>query len=81
MESGFFVYLSAVEGLLIVCMLGWEVFWLRRMYQALQNMPTTDQMGSMVKQLGEMAKAVNEGRMFIESLVTKLNPFVGMFGK
>lgn len=81
MESGFFVYLSTIEGLLIVCMLGWEVFWLRRMYQALQNMPTTEQMSSMVKQLGEMVKAVNEGKSFVEHVVSVFTgPFSGMLG-
>jgi hypothetical protein len=83
MESGFFVYLSTIEGLLIVCMLGWEVFWLRRMYQALQNMPTTDQMGNMVKQLSEMVKSVNEGKRVVENTfntISALIPFSGMFG-
>lgn len=51
MESNFFVYLSCIEGLMIVCMLGWEIFWLRRMYQVLQNMPTAEQFAETVKTL------------------------------
>jgi flagellar motor component MotA len=64
-------------------MLGWEVFWLRRMYQALQNMPTTDQMSSMVKQLSEMVKSINEGKRVVEQTFTTISsliPFSGMLG-
>ena len=43
-----FMYLSVIEGLLIVCMLGWEIFWLRKMYQVLWRMPTSEQIGRMV---------------------------------
>ena len=41
MGSNFFMYLSAIEGLMIICMLAWEIFWLRRMYQAIFNLNNT----------------------------------------
>jgi hypothetical protein len=47
----FFMYLSVIEGAMIVCMLGWEIFWLRRMYQALQSMPTAEQFAETVEML------------------------------
>lgn len=48
MDGDFFKYLSIAEGLMICAMLGWEVFWLRRMYQVLQSMPTAKQLQSMI---------------------------------
>lgn len=51
MEGDFFKYLSMVEGLMIVCMLGWEIYWLRRMYQVLGNMPTSDQLREMIEMI------------------------------
>ena len=43
-----YIILSLVEGLVIMCMLGWEIFWLRRMYQVLNQMPTQDQLSEMI---------------------------------
>jgi hypothetical protein len=76
-SSNFFMYLSVVEGFMIVCMLGWEIFWLRRMYQVLWNMPTAKQVGEMV----EMIKSDRESiRVAINSLVTIFEPLKNMFG-
>lgn len=64
-----FVYLSIAEGLMIVCMLGWEIFWLRRMYQVLQCMPTS-------KQIEEMVAMIKSDR---DSIKTSLHSLVGAF--
>lgn len=56
-----FVLLSLIEGIMICLMLGWEVFWLRRMYTVLWNMPTSEQVTQMVAIMradGEAIKAV-----------------------
>ena len=50
-NASVFMYLSVIEGLLICCMLGWEIFWLRKMYQVLWKMPTSDQIEEMVKMI------------------------------
>ena len=70
METGnFFMYLSAAEGLLICCMLGWEIFWLRKMYQVLWSMPTA-------KQIAEMVEMIKSDR---DSIKTSLLSLVGAF--
>lgn len=51
MEGDFFKWLSIAEGFMIVCMLGWEIFWLRRMYIVLWNMPTAQQIQEMVEMI------------------------------
>lgn len=71
MESGnsVFMYLSIAEGLMIVCMLGWEIFWLRKMYQVLWSMPTA-------KQIEEMVAMIKSDR---DSIKTSLVSLVGAF--
>lgn len=64
-----FVYVSIVEGLMIVCMLGWEIFWLRKMYQVLWRMPTSEQ-------IEEMVKMIRSDR---DSIKTSLSSLVGAF--
>lgn len=77
MESNFFVYLSMLEGVVIVCMLGWEIFWLRKMYQVLWSMPTA-------KQIEEMVNIIKTDRESIKSsllaLVSAFEPLKTMFG-
>lgn len=67
--ENFFVYLSLAEGLMIVCMLGWEIFWLRKMYQVLWRMPTS-------QQLEEMVNMIKSDR---DSIKTNLTNLVGVF--
>lgn len=78
MEGGnFFVYLSMIEGAVIVCMLGWEIFWLRKMYQVLWSMPTA-------KQIEEMVNIIKSDRESIKtsllSLVNAFEPLKNLFG-
>lgn len=78
MEGGsFFVYLSMVEGGLIVCMLGWEIFWLRKMYQVLWAMPTAKQIGEMVEMIKNDRESIKTSLM---SLVSAFEPLKQMFG-
>lgn len=77
MESNFFMYLSVIEGLLICGMLGWEIFWLRRMYQVLWGMPTAKQIGEMV----DMIKSDRDSiRMSLSNLAGVFEPLKIMFG-
>lgn len=76
-SGGIFVYISIVEGLLICGMLGWEVFWLSRMYKVLSKMPTADQLGQMVDMIAKDRDAVKEG---LEQLGMMFKPLAGMFG-
>lgn len=69
MDTSWFVYLSVFEGLMICCMLGWEIFWLRRMYQVLQSMPTSNQ-------IEEMVSMIKSDR---DSIKTSLHSLVGAF--
>lgn len=75
--SNFFVYLSMIEGLVICCMLGWEIFWLRKMYQVLWAMPTS-------KQIEEMVSIIKSDRESIKnslvSLVNAFEPLKNVFG-
>lgn len=75
-QNNFFMYLSAIEGMLIVCMLGWEIFWLRRMYQVLWRMPTSDQIAEMVKMIKDDRDAI---RGSLTSLVDAFAPLKNMF--
>ena len=87
MENGnVFMYLSVVEGLMIVMMLGWEIFWLRRMYQVLQNMPTAEQFADTVKALKSDRDAIVGA---LSSIISTFEPikslmsggmFSGLFG-
>jgi len=77
MESSFFMYLSVVEGLLICGMLGWEIFWLRKMYQVLWSMPTAKQIAEMV----EMIKSDRDSiKTSLLSLVGAFEPLKSLFG-
>jgi len=64
-NASVFMYLSVIEGLLICCMLGWEIFWLRKMYQVLWSMPTA-------KQIGEMVEMIKKDRDAIKNSLTGL---------
>lgn len=75
--SNFFVYLSMIEGALIVCMLGWEIFWLRKMYQVLWAMPTAKQIGEMVSMIKDDRESIKTSLM---SLVSAFEPLKQMFG-
>ena len=77
METNFFMYLSAAEGLLIVCMLAWEIFWLRKMYQVLWRMPTSDQIGKMVEMIQSDRDSIKTS---LVGLVETFSPLVKMFG-
>lgn len=77
MENSFFMYLSIAEGFLIVCMLGWEVFWLRKMYQVLWRMPTSQQIGEMVNMIKSDRDSI---RQSLVSLVGAFEPLKSMFG-
>ena len=70
------MYLSAIEGFMIVCMLGWEIFWLRRMYQVLWRMPTSDQIAEMVKMIKDDRDAI---RGSLTSLVSAFDPLKNLF--
>lgn len=78
MENGtVFMYVSVIEGCLIVCMLGWEVFWLRRMYQVLQCMPTSKQINEMVTIIKSDRDAVKSG---LGALIGAFEPLKALFG-
>jgi hypothetical protein len=76
-NSNVFMYVSVVEGCLIVCMLGWEVFWLRKMYQVLQCMPTSKQINEMVTIIKSDRDAVKSG---LSALIGAFEPLKGLFG-
>ena len=78
MENGtVFMYVSVIEGCLIVCMLGWEVFWLRKMYQVLQCMPTSTQINEMVTIIKSDRDAVKSG---LGALIGAFEPLKVLFG-
>jgi hypothetical protein len=74
-NTSIFMYLSVIEGLAICCMLGWEIFWLRKMYQVLWSMPTAKQIGEMV----DMIKSDRDSiRLSLASLVGAFEPLKNM---
>jgi hypothetical protein len=74
--NSYFIYLSMIEGLLICAMLGWEIFWLRKMYQVLGKMPTADQLEGML----EMIKSDRDSiKASLVSLVGAFEPLRNMF--
>ena len=77
METNFFMYLSVAEGLLICCMLGWEIFWLRKMYQVLWRMPTSEQIGKMVEMIQNDRDAIKTS---LGGLVGAFEPLAKAFG-
>lgn len=77
MESDFFKWLSIGEGFMIVCMLGWEIFWLRRMYQVLWCMPTSKQIEEMVSMIKSDRDSI---RQSLSSLVVAFEPLKNLFG-
>lgn len=77
MEGDFFKYLSIVEGLMICLMLGWEVFWLRKMYQVLWAMPTAKQVQEMVEMIKKDRESI---RASLESISNIFEYAKGMIG-
>jgi len=75
-SSSIFMYLSVFEGLMIVCMLGWEIFWLRRMYQVLQCMPTSNQIDEMVSMIKSDRDSIKTS---LVSLVSAFEPLKSVF--
>jgi len=71
----FFMYLSVIEGFMIVCMLGWEIFWLRRMYKVLQSMPTASQMAETVKMLKNDRDAIVGA---LSGIISTFEPIKGL---
>lgn len=76
-SSNIFMYLSVFEGLMICCMLGWEIFWLKRMYQVLQCMPTSSQIEEMVKMIKSDRDSIKTSLL---SLVGAFEPLKNMLG-
>jgi hypothetical protein len=70
-NASVFMYLSVIEGLLICCMLGWEIFWLRKMYLVLWSMPTAKQIGEMVDMIKKDRDAIKTS---LSGLVDALEP-------
>lgn len=77
METSYFVYLSMIEGALICAMLGWEIFWLRKMYQVLWSMPTAAQIEKMVKMIEGDRESIKSSLL---ALVNAFEPLKNMFG-
>lgn len=75
--TNFFVYLSLIEGLAICCMLGWEIFWLRKMYQVLWSMPTAKQLEEMVTMIKSDRDSI---KMSLAALVAAFEPLKNVFG-
>lgn len=76
METSFFVYLSVAEGFLICAMLGWEIFWLRKMYQVLWRMPTSEQIEKMVKMIESDRESIKASLL---GLVGAFEPLKNVF--
>ena len=72
-----FVYVSIIEGLMIVCMLGWEIFWLRKMYQVLWRMPTSQQLEEMVSMIKSDRDSI---KLSLSGLVESFQPLARAFG-
>lgn len=54
-----YAYISIIEGVLIICMLGWEVFWLTRLYKVLMDMwSIIDENSKAVKAVADSIKSV-----------------------
>jgi hypothetical protein len=77
MDNSIFVYLSVFEGLMICCMLGWEIFWLRKMYQVLWSMPTAKQIEEMVAMIKSDRDSIKHS---LVSLVGAFEPLQKLFG-
>ena len=60
-----YAVISIVEGFMIVCMLGWEIFWLRRMFQVLYRMPTAEQVKQMVDIMQRDGQAIRTVAGFV----------------
>jgi hypothetical protein len=71
-----FVYLSIAEGFMIVCMLAWEIFWLRKMYQVLWKMPTADQLDEMVAMIKSDRDSIKHS---LSALVGAFDPLQKVF--
>ena len=70
-NASVFMYLSVIEGLAICCMLGWEIFWLRKMYQVLWRMPTSEQLDEMVSMIKKDRDAI---KISLGGVVDALEP-------
>lgn len=77
METSWFVYLSIGEGFMICAMLGWEIFWLKRMYQVLQAMPTSTQLDEMVAMIKSDRESIKQSLL---SLVAAFEPLKMLLG-
>lgn len=77
METSIFVYISMIEGILIILMLSWEIFWLRKMYQVLWRMPTSEQIGRMVEMIQSDRDSIKTS---LVGLVETFSPLVKTFG-
>ena len=78
MENGsVFMYLSIIEGFMIVMMLGWEIFWLRRMYQVLWRMPTASQLDNMLNMIKDDKETLTKAIM---TMVGAFEPLKHIFG-
>jgi hypothetical protein len=71
-----FVYLSIAEGFMIVCMLGWEIFWLRKMYLVLWRMPTSEQIDKMVNMIQSDRESIKASLL---NLVNAFEPLKNVF--
>lgn len=76
-NASVFMYLSVIEGLLICCMLGWEIFWLRKMYQVLWRMPTSEQIEQMVTMIKSDRDSIKTSLL---SLVGAFEPLKNILG-
>ena len=76
-NASVFMYLSVIEGLLICCMLGWEIFWLRKMYQVLWSMPTASQIEQMVTMIKSDRDSIKTSLL---SLVGAFEPLKALLG-
>jgi len=77
MENSVFVYLSVFEGLMICAMLGWEIFWLRKMYQVLWSMPTAKQIEEMVAMIKSDRDSIKTSLLNLVSAFEPLKNFLG----
>ncbi len=81
MESNIFIYISMAEGVMICALLAWEIFWLSRMYKVLYNMPTAEQVDSMVKVIKEDGEKITKVVGSIGELVNGFKLLAGLAGK
>jgi len=71
-----YVYLVILEGIVIVSMLGWEIFWLRKMYMALQSLPGKEQVAGLAEGFKKNSDEVKEMLRSISSLAELAKVFL-----